>query len=185
MANNGLRDANTGTLGLGERYTIAKGGAFQENTGNRILGKGQANAYLDPNQIARSNSDDDFRKRGLSSKNKGKVPNNFSIKLDDDRDHSRVKTYQKKELPNKMIEDTSVSRRTDWKKIIGPIKKRSAVAGDFNALQKLPSGNKLMQEGKSAAGQEEEAKYDIPNPNNLPILEIKILVAGIDKSGQN
>jgi hypothetical protein len=51
-----------------------------------------------------------------------------------------------------MIEDTSVSRRTDWKKIIGPIKKRSAVASDFNALQKLPSGNKLMQEGKSAAG---------------------------------
>jgi hypothetical protein len=66
MANNELRDANTGTLGLGERYTIAKGGAFQENTGNRILGKAQANAYLDPNQIARSNSDDDFRKRGLS-----------------------------------------------------------------------------------------------------------------------
>lgn len=152
MANNGLRDAKTGTFGLGERYTTAKGGVFQENSGNRILGNAQANASLDPNQISRSNSDDEFRKRGLSSKNKGKVPNNFSIKLDDDRDFSRVKTSKKKELPNKMIEDTSVSRRTDWKKIIGPIKKRSAVAGDLNALQKLPSGNKLIQEGKSAAG---------------------------------
>ena len=36
-----------------------------------------------------------------------------------------------------------------------------------------------------AGGQEEEAQYDLPNPNNLPILEIKILVAGIDNSGQN
>jgi len=97
--------------------------------------------------MPRSNSDDEFRKQGLSSNNKGKVPDHFSIKLDDDRDFSTVKTSNKREA-NKMAEDTSVSRRTDWKKIIGPIKKRTAVAGELNALQKLPSGNKLIQEGK-------------------------------------
>jgi hypothetical protein len=32
---------------------------------------------------------------------------------------------------------------------------------------------------------EEEEEVDIPNPRNLPIMEIKILVAGIDKCGQN
>jgi hypothetical protein len=36
---------------------------------------------------------------------------------------------------NRMLEDTSVSRRSDWKKIIGPIKKRPTNAGEFNSLQ--------------------------------------------------
>ena len=36
-----------------------------------------------------------------------------------------------------------------------------------------------------ATAAEEDAQYDIPNPNNLPTLEIKILVAGIENSGQN
>ena len=30
-----------------------------------------------------------------------------------------------------------------------------------------------------------EPEFDIPNPNNLPIINIKILVAGIENSGQN
>ena len=36
-----------------------------------------------------------------------------------------------------------------------------------------------------ATAAEEDGQYDIPNPNNLPTLEIKILVAGIENSGQN
>ena len=83
-----------------------------------------------------------------------------------------------------------MSRRSDWVKIIGPIKKRATNNIEFNTLQKLPSGNKLIQEetkGKqiTTSTEEEDVMYDIPNPNNLPILEIKILVAGIDNSGQN
>jgi hypothetical protein len=90
---------------------------------------------------------------------------------------------------NRMLEDTSVSRRSDWKKIIGPIKKKTSTAGEINTLKMLPSGNKLIQEEKKgeqmAKTGEDNAQYDIPNPNNLPTLEIKILVAGIDNSGQN
>ncbi len=51
---------------------------------------------------------------------------------------------------NRMNEDTSVSRRSDWRKIIGPIKKKQSLAGEFNRELKLPSGSKLIQEEKKA-----------------------------------
>ena len=136
MATNGQRDTNTGTLGLGERYTNVKGDVFQENNGKRILGTMPNYASFDPNQLQRSNSQDQWKKREFNSKKEATLPTSLSIKMDRNRDFTRKDMgMPTKKEGNRMLEDTSISRRSDWKKIIGPIKKRQTIACEFNTLQ--------------------------------------------------
>ncbi len=80
-------------------------------------------------------------------------------------------------------EDMSVSRRSDWKKFKGPIRRPT----NTGASMKMPGGYLGLAQKKNTDTSEEEkgVEFEIPNPNNLPIMHIKILVAGIEGSNQN
>ncbi len=69
-----------------------------------------------------------------------------------------------KPLDEKKSQDGSMSsKRSEWKKIYGPIKKS------------LLSGN--------GSDNNQRLLEDIPNPNNLPVYDLKILVVGEKNSG--
>lgn len=97
------------------------------------------------------------------------------------------------------IDDMSVSRRSDFKKIIGPIKRPSRATkamsmkidlnrdkrDENNEESKRGEGEDQDDEEDEEGDEEDEEDDEIPNPNNLPILDVKILAVGMDQEELN